>query len=298
MIPYKKICSIKDAKWKEHRLSGIGGSEAAAVIGANPWKPPIEVFMEKMRLSESNFDNEKMYWGTILEPIVAKEFTLRTKLKVKKYPYLVRSLKYPWMIADFDYVSVGGKIKFLLEIKTTSEYMKDTWLDQEELPPIVKCQVHHYMVVGDFKQAYVCVLIGGQKFHMVKVEREKQFEKELIAEEKLFWEKVVSQTLPDPDNTPEFGRALSLYYKDTKKEPEIILPEDFNASIWYRDSLKDSIKGQEGTVTLIENKVKSEMKEFEIGVTSDWLITWKPNKNGDRRLKIRLRSTEEKEVKK
>ena len=231
MIPYKKICSIKDANWKEHRLSGIGGSEAAAVIGANPWKPPIEVFMEKMKLSESNFDNEKMYWGTILEPIVAKEFTLRTKLKVKKYPYLVRSLKYPWMIADFDYVSVGGKTKFLLEIKTTSEYMKDTWLDQEELPPIIKCQVHHYMIVGDFKQAYVCVLIGGQKFHKVKVEREKQFEKELIAEEKLFWEKVVSQTLPDPDNTPEFGRALSLYYKDTKKEPEIILPEDFNASI-------------------------------------------------------------------
>ena len=298
MIPYKKICSVKDPNWKEHRLSGIGGSEAAAVIGANPWKPPIEVFMEKMKLSESNFDNEKMYWGTILEPIVAKEFTLRTKLKVKKYPFLVRSIKYPWMIADFDYIGSSGKKKFLLEIKTTSEYMKDTWLDQEELPPIVKCQVHHYMIVGDFKQAYVCVLIGGQKFYMVKVEREKQFEKELIAEEKLFWEKVVSQTLPDPDNTPEFGRALSLYYKDTKKEPEIILPEDFNASIWYRDSLKGSIKGQEGTVTLIENKVKAEMKEFEIGVTSDWLITWKPNKNGDRRLRIRLRSTEEKEVKK
>lgn len=35
------------SKWLEMRKSGIGGSEAAAIVGLNPWKSAFQLWMER-----------------------------------------------------------------------------------------------------------------------------------------------------------------------------------------------------------------------------------------------------------
>ena len=35
------------SEWLQHRRKGLGGSDAAAVAGLNPWKSPFAVWMEK-----------------------------------------------------------------------------------------------------------------------------------------------------------------------------------------------------------------------------------------------------------
>lgn len=47
MEPYK-IYDFEDEKaWLKGRLNGIGGSDASAVVGKNPYKTNIELFEEK-----------------------------------------------------------------------------------------------------------------------------------------------------------------------------------------------------------------------------------------------------------
>lgn len=44
------LVSTKDMskeEWLKHRQSGIGGSDASAVAGINPWKTAVQVYIDK-----------------------------------------------------------------------------------------------------------------------------------------------------------------------------------------------------------------------------------------------------------
>ena len=42
------------------------------------------------------------YFGHVMEPVIKKEFTKRTGLKVRAVNYILQSDKYDWMLADID----------------------------------------------------------------------------------------------------------------------------------------------------------------------------------------------------
>lgn len=60
------------------RSKGIGGTDIAAIVGLNPWKSPIDVYMEKTGLVEPIPDNENLYWGRELEPAVLRRYAKET----------------------------------------------------------------------------------------------------------------------------------------------------------------------------------------------------------------------------
>ncbi|NLH44914.1 MAG: endonuclease, partial [Acholeplasmataceae bacterium] len=72
--------------WLKARNSGIGGSDAGIIVGLNKWKSPFQLWLEKTGQveAESLSDNEFVYWGNVLEQVVADEFTVRTGKKVMR----------------------------------------------------------------------------------------------------------------------------------------------------------------------------------------------------------------------
>ena len=70
-----KTLEMPRDEWLELRRQGIGGSDAAAILGLNPWKTPMDVWLEKTgEFTRDDEENEQMYWGTVLEAVVAEEF--------------------------------------------------------------------------------------------------------------------------------------------------------------------------------------------------------------------------------
>ena len=69
-------------EWLAGRHTGIGASEAAAVLGLSRYKSPLEVYLEKIGELGPQDDSERMYWGRKLEAIIAQEYGIRTGLKV------------------------------------------------------------------------------------------------------------------------------------------------------------------------------------------------------------------------
>ena len=63
-------------EWLNERRSGIGGSDAAAVMGLNPWKSPLDVYLDKTGQLMESPDNPALYWGRVLEEVVAREYSL------------------------------------------------------------------------------------------------------------------------------------------------------------------------------------------------------------------------------
>ncbi len=70
--------------WLNVRKQGIGSSDAAAAVGLNPYQSMLELWMIKtgrdsqMPKPDVEDESSPMYWGKILEPIVAQHYSKHT----------------------------------------------------------------------------------------------------------------------------------------------------------------------------------------------------------------------------
>ena len=117
MNPYKTV-RFKgteeeiSAQWRNARKDGIGGSEASAVLGLNPYATPYTVWLEKTErmAPEDISDKESVYWGTVLEDVIAKEFAKRhPEMKVKRSNAMLWSTENPFMFASVDRIITDEK---------------------------------------------------------------------------------------------------------------------------------------------------------------------------------------------
>jgi putative phage-type endonuclease len=76
-----KTNDISRDEWLTVRKGGIGSSDAAAAVGLNPYQSQLELWLIKtgrdtdLPKPDPNDESSPMYWGTLLEPIVAAHYT-------------------------------------------------------------------------------------------------------------------------------------------------------------------------------------------------------------------------------
>lgn len=260
------------SEWLQHRRKGIGGSDAAAVAGLSPWKSPVAVWLEKTGQVEPEELGEAAYWGTVLEDIVAQEFTKRTGFKVRRRNAILQHHEYPWMIANVDRMLVGSSEG--LECKTTSAYNAKEW-DGDEVPAQYLIQVQHYMTVTGAKAWWLAVLIGGQRFVHKRIERDDELIQQLIEIERDFWENhVVPCVPPEMDGSPASTELLKRMYPEGKPAA-IDLPSDAGELIETLDFLNEELKALEERKAECENRLKAMLGENEAGRFGERLVTWK-----------------------
>ena len=92
--------------WLTCRRQGIGGSDAAAVLGISPFRTAVDLYYDKLnRCVEDDGANwVAMEMGTLLEDMVARIFEKKTGLKVYQRKCMFQHPDYPWMLADLDYL--------------------------------------------------------------------------------------------------------------------------------------------------------------------------------------------------
>ena len=99
----KKLVSILNLdkkEWLKYRKQGIGGSDAGAVCGLNPYRTAIQVYYDKTSHSIEDVDNEAMRQGRELEEYVARRFCEASGKKVRRANAMFYDEKNPFMLAD------------------------------------------------------------------------------------------------------------------------------------------------------------------------------------------------------
>jgi putative phage-type endonuclease len=215
-----RLVSTKDMDretWLSVRGGGIGSSDAAAAVGLSSYKSPLELWMEKTgRQSAPDLAaNDAVFWGTLLEPIIAQVYADKTGAKVRRLNAVLQHPEQSFMLANLDRVvqhpTDGSGI---LEVKTAGFRSAAFW--ELGVPAGYQCQVLHQLAVTGKPWADVAVLIGGQDFRVYRVLRDDDKIADLIEREQKFWQFVEQDTPPAVDGSESSGRALvSLYPKDT-----------------------------------------------------------------------------------
>lgn len=266
-----KTLDMERDEWLEHRKQGIGGSDASAILGVNPWKTPMDVWLEKTgEFEDEPVDNEKMYWGNVLEDVVAREFMVRSGLKVRRRNAILKHRKHHFMIANVDRLVIGKKAG--LECKTTGQYSADDWA--MGVPEYYQAQVQHYMAVTGYQAWYVAVLIGGQEFRFFKLTRDNHFIKELIEAEHEFWKMVEDRTPPPIDGTNASCELIKRLYPEAEKGKEIQLPYDAYELIQQYEKAAEEEKQIKLTKDEAANKLKDMLGVAEKGFIHDREVVW------------------------
>lgn len=213
-----KTNDLDREEWLDVRRRGIGSSDAAAAVGLNPYQSSLELWMQKterahlLPVDDPNDEEGPMYWGHILEPIVAAHYTKRTGRRVRKINAV---LQHPdpdkaWMLANIDREVIGCDEVQILECKTAGINGARLWKDG--VPEYVQLQVMHQLAVTGKQAADVAVLLGGQRLEIHRIERDEVMIRNLIQLERAFWQFVETDTPPPADGSASSDLALRCLY--------------------------------------------------------------------------------------
>ncbi|MGY3775788.1 YqaJ viral recombinase family nuclease [Helcococcus sueciensis] len=257
-------------EWLSTRSKYIGGSDAGAIAGLNPWKSLLSIYLEKTGQKELvSKDNERMRIGRDLEDYVAKRFEEATGKKVRRNNFMM--IKEDFMSANVDREVVGENA--VLECKTTNSYAKDDW-EEDSIPVHYELQCHHYMMVGGYDKAYIAVLIGNEKFVYKEIPRDEDVIKMLYELEKNFWtENVLKKQLPEADGSDSYSEELRQKYKGGIEDSiDLLIDEERLTRLEELKKMEKEIKSQ---IKKIEQEIQVEMGDYEVATTDSYKFTWK-----------------------
>lgn len=203
-------------EWLKAR-KGIGGSDAASIVGMNPWRDNVELWEIKTGRREQEDISEKpaVKYGTEAEEHLRELFRL-------DYPHfkvnyvdnnMWKNSKMPWAHASLDgWLTAPDGRKGILEIKTTTiqrSTQKEKWQDQ--IPQNYYIQLLHYLLVTEFE------------FAILKAQLKFEIENDLYIQTKHYHieRQEVTEDLEFLETAErEFAELIK---KD--KRPDLILPE-------------------------------------------------------------------------
>ena len=217
MACYKIYDFQNEMSWLGGRTNGIGGSDASAIVGMNPYKTNIKLFEEKTGRTVSEDISNKPYviYGKEAETHIRELFKLDyPQYKVEHHEFrILQSLKHPFMQASLDgeLMDEDGR-KGILEIKTTNilqSMQREKWKDR--IPDNYYIQVLHYLLVTGYDfvvlRAHLVSTWGADIRTQAKhyfIERSEVYKdlEYLLQEEVKFWQYVEAGKKP-PLRLPE-----------------------------------------------------------------------------------------------
>ena len=209
---------LKDrSEWLEERTKGIGGSDAAAIIGLNPWKDNVTLWKEKTGLIEPEDISYKPYvqYGIAAEPHLRDLFAL--DFPEYKVEYVENNSwhndRFPFARASLDgWLTDKDGRKGILEIKTTnilSSMSKEKWKDG--VPDNYYTQLLHYLMVTEFEWACLKAQLRYEYANDIKLETRHYFLERSEVEDQIEYLK---------DEEMKFWNQIQL-----KQRPALRLPE-------------------------------------------------------------------------
>ena len=271
----KEKIPVNRDEWLKQRSKGLGGSDAGAVMGLNPYKSAYTLWAEKTGLVSSYVpENEAIRLGNDLEDYVAKRFAERENKRIKRSSYCYQSKQFPFMRANVDRLIVGENSA--LECKTANPF-KDGDYSSNIIPPSYYCQCLHYMVVCGFDRMYLAVLVFQKGFYTYVIDRGNEAVEAdiqaLIQAEKDFWAHVVNGEAPTVDGSESTSNTLKQLHQSD--ESVVVDLCNFDEKLDEIQELKEQQKELKARQKKLENELKEILINYDFGQSSIYNVSAK-----------------------
>lgn len=259
------VSSKHRARWLRARKSGIGASDAASILGKDPYRSPLETYYRL--LDELDEDRKPvMRWGQRIEPLIAQAHAEESGRRIERHGLLLASRRVAFVLATPDYLQWKPRCKRpgILECKNMSAPAAGEWPHWKTRPPEkFWIQAQQQMLVTGLRYATVAVLVGGNDLRTYDFAYDAAFGKKLVRELGRFMKRVELRNPPPADDTYSTADALAQL---EERERVVVLSEA--AREWLRqiDELEEKRREVEKQLRLSKNLVKADLEHASYGV--------------------------------
>lgn len=210
----KVIKTVFDSRdqWLRGRQNHIGGSDAASIVGRNPYKSNVQLWEEKtgIRMPEDISDKEYVIYGIRAEALLRELFRLdfpQYQLIYEENNLYINEA-YPFAHASLDGVLIDSEGRYgILEIKTTNilqSMQRERW--NQRIPDNYYIQVLHYLLVTGYDFAILKAQLKSEwkgvpnlstRHYFIEREEVEEDLKFLLCEEEVFWKQVREKKRPN-----------------------------------------------------------------------------------------------------
>lgn len=202
------------------RKTGLGSSDIAAIMGEDPWKSALDVWLSKTgrKVDEGNLQTQM---GIRTEEIIADQFAHAHALKLRRCGTVVHH-ELPWVLATPDRVIAGTKPRELLEAKNVGWRVLPRWrigADGFKAPPYVQLQGMWQCLVTGAAAVWVVAWLGGRDWYEERFPYDPELGDAMLAVGERWWhDHVVADVQPDPDGSDGARKILeALHEKNNGK---------------------------------------------------------------------------------
>lgn len=261
------------AEQLEIRKRGLGSSDIAAVCGLNPWRKPIDVFLEKTGRSESSAPTMRTRIGHALEAQIAQLYADDHQAVLDPGTTVV-SEREPWLVATPDFIAMDIERRpTIVEIKVVGARVAHHWSDG--LPDYVLAQILHQQRVTGIHLGVCAALIGGTDYQTFDCPYLQEVSDDLAEIAREFWHEHVLKDIAPPIDASDSWRSYVARKFPVELRP--ILPANEEAeAIAKRLALaraKESAAAEERAEC--ETALKLLIGDSAGLRGSDWQATWK-----------------------
>ncbi len=175
------------SEWLQWRKDHITATDAATILGKNPWERPLDLWRRKRGELPPVAENPAMKRGKQLEPVARQAWIEKSGLFAA--PAVVEHPDLSWMGASLDGLAVDAS--YILEIKCPGESTHEQ-IKSGEVPEHYYAQVQHQLCCVPPAQKVYFVSYRpedeNEPLAVIEVLRDDAFISEMAAKEKSFWD--------------------------------------------------------------------------------------------------------------
>lgn len=278
---------------------------AGGVLGLSRYESPLSCFARCHGRLDPIEDNEAMFWGRELEPVVMRRLgELVAEEGVEGFEpatgfVIRRNVERPHLFVTVDGLcSAPGLGLGVVEAKTCGSWVAPQWED-EKIPPAYRAQVEHALAVlgPEYRFGVIGCLIGGQRFVWRLIERDEERIAAHVAALDRFWECVeADDATPLIDGHAATERVLNEAHDPADVAGFVDLNPNAAAEVvlaTYRDA-EAAIAAATECKRAAANMIKSLIGEHESALCGPHAIRW--GSTTTRRLDSKRLKAEEPEV--
>jgi putative phage-type endonuclease len=279
------VCDSEEA-WLKERFQGVGGSDAATVMGANKWNSTYSLWALRTGLTTDDSEqSEPAFWGTLMEAPIRDHFRRCYEIEVVEDESFSMRLdpEHDFLRASLDGLippnqdmsklpfEVDSSAWGVYEGKTASQYMTEYWVDGP--PSNYYYQVQHYMMVTGAGYAIISTLFGGNHYEVYLVKKDEGVIEIMREAELDFWRRIQEKDSPEVDGHTETTSTLNSIY-DPDPENEINFTDEAGQWDDRIQVLKGVIAESTDEKKKLENQLRSELGHATVGYLPSGKHKW------------------------
>lgn len=264
----------KSKEWYQRRRQGITGSDIGAICFLNPYRSPLEVYLDKVSEKEQqDIFSEPIYWGNRLEDVIADEYAIRQNVKVSIEPNILQHKEYDFILGSIDrWVNDG---EYILECKTIGSRLINQLgeVGTDQIPSYWLAQVAWYVAITDTTKADIAVLAAGQDFRIYTYNRNKELEEKLIKIACNFWHNHIEKRIP-----PKCVNTRDTFNLFPQSNHHEIVAESNIMEKWEQlKNLKEEEVRIQSTIEKLKTNIQEFMRDYDVLIDENGnvIATWK-----------------------